>query len=134
MKLKKAMALALAGALVLTTAVTGTTSEAAKKTKLKTKKVSIFVKGKKKISITAIKGDAATIETDSLEAALTGVKTGEVTVTVTVKVKDGNKTGEGTASKTIEVIGKDLNLVLSADTLSKRVPYYFAKAADITYS
>lgn len=55
MKLRKAMAVALAGALVLTTFATGTTSEAAKKTKLKTKKVSIFVKGKKKISITGKK-------------------------------------------------------------------------------
>ena len=55
MRIRKVMAVALAGALALTTIATGTTSEAAKKTKLKTKKVSIFVKGKKKISITGKK-------------------------------------------------------------------------------
>ena len=39
MRIRKAMAVALAGALALTTIATGTTSEAAKKTKLKTERL-----------------------------------------------------------------------------------------------
>ena len=80
--------------------------------------------------------EVATIETASLEATVTGVKAGKVTVTVTIKAKENGKEGEATASKEIEVIyvSKDLNLELSADTYSKTVPNYFAKAKDVVYS
>lgn len=113
MKLRKAMAVALAGALVLTTAVTGTTSEAAKKTKLKTKKVSIFVKGKKKISITGKKAKHKYTFTSkkkkiakvSKTGVITGVKAGKTTITVkdTWKQKGKKKTKKlGTVKVTVK--------------------------------
>ena len=83
-----------------------------------------------------ISGDAATIETDSLEAAVTGVKEGKVTVTVTIKVKKDGKTGEVMASKDIEVVfvNKDFNMVLSPDTALKTAPWYFIDSSKNTYS
>ncbi len=113
MKLRKAMAVALAGALVLTTFATGTTSEAAKKTKLKTKKVSIFVKGKKKISITGKKAKHKYTFTSkkkkiakvSKKGVITGVKAGKTTITVkdTWKQKGKKKTKKlGTIKVTVK--------------------------------
>ncbi len=113
MKLRKAMAVALAGALVLTTIATGTTSEAAKKTKLKTKKVSIFVKGKKKISITGKKAKHKYTFTSkkkkiakvSKKGVITGVKAGKTTITVkdTWKQKGKKKTKKlGTVKVTVK--------------------------------
>ena len=113
MKLRKAMAVALAGALVLTTFATGTTSEAAKKTKLKTKKVSIFVKGKKKISITGKKAKHKYTFTSkkkkiakvSKTGVITGVKAGKTTITVkdTWKQKGKKKTKKlGTIKVTVK--------------------------------
>ncbi|MCI8363454.1 MAG: hypothetical protein HFG34_00645 [Eubacterium sp.] len=113
MKIRKAMALALAGTLVLTTAVTGTTSEAAKKTKLKTKKVSIYVKGKKKISITGKKAKHKYTFTSkkkkiakvSKKGVITGVKAGKTTITVkdTWKQKGKKKTKKlGTINVTVK--------------------------------
>ncbi len=113
MKLRKAMAVALAGALVLTTFATGTTSEAAKKTKLKTKKVSIFVKGKKKISITGKKAKHKYTFTSkkkkiakvSKKGVITGVKAGKTTITVkdTWKQKGKKKTKKlGTINVTVK--------------------------------
>ena len=113
MKLRKAMAVALAGALVLTTAVTGTTSEAAKKTKLKTKKVTVFVKGKKKISITGKKAKHKYTFTSkkkkiakvSKTGVITGVKAGKTTITVkdTWKQKGKKKTKKlGTVKVTVK--------------------------------
>ena len=113
MKLRKAMAVALAGALVLTTFATGTTSEAAKKTKLKTKKVSIFVKGKKKISITGKKAKHKYTFTSkkkkiakvSKTGVITGVKAGKTTITVkdTWKQKGKKKTKKlGTINVTVK--------------------------------
>ena len=113
MKLRKAMAVALAGALVLTTAATGTTSEAAKKTKLKTKKVSIFVKGKKKISITGKKAKHKYTFTSkkkkiakvSKTGVITGVKAGKTTITVkdTWKQKGKKKSKKlGTINVTVK--------------------------------
>ena len=103
------MALALAGALVLTTAATGTTSEAA----LKTKKVSIFVKGKKKISITGKKAKHKYTFTSkkkkiakvSKTGVITGVKAGKTTITVkdTWKQKGKKKTKKlGTINVTVK--------------------------------
>ena len=113
MKLRKAMAAALAGALVLTTIATGTASEAAKKTKLKTKKVSIFVKGKKKISITGKKAKHKYTFTSkkkkiakvSKKGVITGVKAGKTTITVkdTWKQKGKKKTKKlGTVKVTVK--------------------------------
>ena len=113
MKLRKAMAVALAGALVLTTFATGTTSEAAKKTKLKTKKVSIFVKGKKKISITGKKAKHKYTFTSkkkkiakvSKKGVITGVKAGTTTIIVkdTWKQKGKKKTKKlGTVKVTVK--------------------------------
>ncbi len=113
MKLRKAMAVALAGALVLTTFATGTTSEAAKKTKLKTKKVSIYVKGKKKISITGKKAKHKYTFTSkkkkiakvSKKGVITGVKAGKTTITVkdTWKQKGKKKTKKlGTIKVTVK--------------------------------
>ena len=113
MKIRKAMALALAGALVLTTVATDTTSEAAKKTKLKTKKVSIFVKGKKKISITGKKAKHKYTFTSkkkkiakvSKTGVITGVKAGKTTITVkdTWKQKGKKKTKKlGTIKVTVK--------------------------------
>ena len=113
MKLRKAMAVALTGALVLTTFATGTTSEAAKKTKLKTKKVSIFVKGKKKISITGKKAKHKYTFTSkkkkiakvSKKGVITGVKAGKTTITVkdTWKQKGKKKSKKlGTINVTVK--------------------------------
>ena len=113
MRIRKAMAVALAGALVLTTMATGTTSEAAKKTKLKTKKVSIFVKGKKKISITGKKAKHKYTFTSkkkkiakvSKSGVITGVKAGKTTITVkdTWKQKGKKKTKKlGTVKVTVK--------------------------------
>ena len=113
MKMRKAMALALAGALVLTTVATGITSEAAKKTKLKTKKVSIFVKGKKKISITGKKAKHKYTFTSkkkkiakvSKTGVITGVKAGKTTITVkdTWKQKGKKKSKKlGTINVTVK--------------------------------
>ena len=113
MKLRKAMAVALAGALVITTFVTGTTSEAAKKTKLKTKKVSIYVKGKKKISITGKKAKHKYTFTSkkkkiakvSKKGVITGVKAGKTTIIVkdTWKQKGKKKTKKlGTVKVTVK--------------------------------
>ena len=113
MRIRKAMAVALAGALVLTTMATGTTSEAAKKTKLKTKKVSIFVKGKKKISITGKKAKHKYTFTSkkkkiakvSKKGVITGVKAGKTTITVkdTWKQKGKKKTKKlGTINVTVK--------------------------------
>ena len=113
MKLRKAMAVALAGALVLTTFATGTTSEAAKKTKLKTKKVSIFVKGKKKISITGKKAKHKYTFTSkkkkiakvSKTGVITGVKAGKTKITVkdTWKQKGKKKSKKlGTINVTVK--------------------------------
>ncbi len=113
MRIRKAMAVALAGALVLTTMATGTTSEAAKKTKLKTKKVSIFVKGKKKISITVKKAKHKYTFTSkkkkiakvSKKGVITGVKAGKTTITVkdTWKQKGKKKTKKlGTINVTVK--------------------------------
>ncbi len=113
MRIRKAMAVALAGALVLTTIATGTTSEAAKKTKLKTKKVSIFVKGKKKISITGKKAKHKYTFTSkkkkiakvSKSGVITGVKAGKTTITVkdTWKQKGKKKTKKlGTVKVTVK--------------------------------
>ncbi len=113
MKIRKAMAFALAGALVLTTVATGTTSEAAKKTKLKTKKVSIYVKGKKKISITGKKAKHKYTFTSkkkkiakvSKTGVITGVKAGKTTITVkdTWKQKGKKKTKKlGTINVTVK--------------------------------
>ena len=113
MKLRKAMAVALTGALVLTTFATGTTSEAAKKTKLKTKKVSIFVKGKKKISITGKKAKHKYTFTSkkkkiakvSKTGVITGVKAGKTTITVkdTWKQKGKKKSKKlGTINVTVK--------------------------------
>ncbi len=113
MRIRKAMAVALAGALVLTTIATGTTSEAAKKTKLKTKKVSIFVKGKKKISITGKKAKHKYTFTSkkkkiakvSKKGVITGVKAGKTTITVkdTWKQKGKKKTKKlGTVKVTVK--------------------------------
>ncbi len=113
MKLRKAMAVALAGALVLTTFATGTTSEAAKKTKLKTKKVTVFVKGKKKISITGKKAKHKYTFTSkkkkiakvSKKGVITGVKAGKTTITVkdTWKQKGKKKTKKlGTVKVTVK--------------------------------
>ena len=113
MRIRKAMAVALAGALALTTIATGTTSEAAKKTKLKTKKVSIFVKGKKKISITGKKAKHKYTFTSkkkkiakvSKKGVITGVKAGKTTITVkdTWKQKGKKKTKKlGTINVTVK--------------------------------
>ncbi len=99
MKLRKATAVMLAGALVLTTFATGATSEAAKSTKLKTKKVSIFVKGKKKISITGKKAKhkytftskKAKIAKVSKSGVITGVKAGKTTIVVKDTWKQNGK-------------------------------------------
>ncbi|MCI8364714.1 MAG: hypothetical protein HFG34_07160 [Eubacterium sp.] len=113
MRIRKAVAAVLAGALVLTTFATGTTSEAAKKTKLKTKKVSIFVKGKKKISITGKKAKHKYTFTSkkkkiakvSKKGVITGVKAGKTTITVkdTWKQKGKKKTKKlGTVKVTVK--------------------------------
>ncbi len=113
MRIRKAVAAVLAGALVLTTFATGTTSEAAKKTKLKTKKVSIFVKGKKKISITGKKAKHKYTFTSkkkkiakvSKKGVITGVKAGSTTITVkdTWKQKGKKKTKKlGTVKVTVK--------------------------------
>ena len=133
MKLRKAMAVALAGALVLTTAVTGTTSEAAKKTKLKTKKVSIFVKGKKKISITGKKAKHKYTFTSkkkkiakvSKTGVITGVKAGKTTITVkdTWKQKGKKKTKKlGTVKVTVKKKTTPVTTKAPAVTQAPAVP------------
>ena len=68
----------------------------------------------------AIEGTAATIETDGVEAVITAKELGEVTVSVTVTVKSGEKTATDTATAKIEitpityVIGKDVEIPASA--------------------
>ena len=68
----------------------------------------------------AIEGTAATLETDGVEAVITAKELGEVTVSVTVTVKSGEKAATDTATAKIEitpityVIGKDVEIPASA--------------------